>query len=349
LRYTTLLLTSALALVLTTLGHAENNAPKDDKLKPASGDKAPGIHEMVIISGNTRTTHYFSKNGSPAEQNALRSLERAEKEAAYAESLLDLRRQYVSTEAALEARRRQAQLSLYGITFETTNSGTSNGSTTTFGPQSVDAPLNSNLGGVFPGGRFLGGTTAAGIPGTTPFTGSAVTPGAVTTGATTAFPLTSGLGFPFFGGGFGGGFGYGNQNYGQQDTSTDSYTLKSESKVSRSLAHGIGDEGQFKRDMVAQMAKQANSEYVSSTARAYENAVTNVVGAVHSRPKDSKIVYGKWEEIKPRKALVILKDKERLSGVILREDSEWIVIKTKDSEERIRTADVARMSMEPQE
>jgi len=43
-----------------------------------------------------------------------------------------------------------------------------------------------------------------------------------------------------------------------------------------------------------------------------------------------------------------MKDKEKLTGVLVSEDPEWVVIQTDDSEIKVRTADVARIAMERQ-
>ncbi len=376
---------------------------------------------MVIQSGANRTVHYFSPNGSPSEQAALKNLERAENEATYADALLDLRRQYVGTEAAMEPRRRKQQLSLYGMSFETNNHTSSNQTNVAYQPQSVDAPLN---GGLFPSAGFLGGVGGGGFPGGggfgfpgygagtggsrvraggLPVTGPVppispglpatsvgglalpgnlaptITGGLVGSGITGGFPTAPGAGFPAglgssfapFGGGFAspfgfggaglgglgygglgfpyGGFGGGGGNLGstQQPFTTETFRLATDSKISQDLSHGIGDEGKFKNEMVAQMARQATPEYAASATKAYENAVTAVVGAIHSRP-GGRVGYANFEQMKPRKASVVLKDKETITGLLLSEDKDWIVIKTEDSEVRIRPSEVVRIKLESQ-
>jgi len=293
MRYTRILVALALALSLTSPGQAQTNDNKDKKVKPAVDQS--DIHRMVIYNGSKRTVHYVSKSNSPAEQAALRNLERAENEAADAEALLELRRQYVATESALEARRRQVQMQLYGRSYETRNSASMGGTTTTFGPQSVDAPL-----------------------------------------------LTTGFGFPF-GGGFGYG-GFGNPTYGQQPINTETFRLKTDSRVSQSLAHGIGDEGQFKREMVAQMARHASPEHAAAAYQAYTTALASFKGDPN-RIGEAGHTF-KYEPAKPRQVIVKLKDKEEIKGELVHEDSEWIVIRTEDSEVRVRTGEVARMRLE---
>ena len=261
--------------------------PRDKNVKPSDSDTDSGVHRLVIMNGSNQTVHYFSKNGSQGEQTALRGLERAENEAALADDMQSLRSQYLSTERALEARRRQVQLNLYGVS-QSSNS-------------------SSSLSTGFPGGY-------------------------------------AGYGFGYSG--FAGGFGpyyTGTDGFNTQNT-----YLSSSSNFSRSLANGIGDEGQFKRDMVAQMARQSGPDYANSAAANLDRARNNVVVALNNRPqgKDSNVRGADFSINKPRKAKVTLKDKTVLNGTLLQEDNDWIVLKVDDSEERIRMADVARISLQ---
>lgn len=82
-------------------------------VKPAVADKA-GVPRMEIYNGTLRTVHYFTGGMSPGEQMALRDLERAENDVALADQIQMLKRQYISDEHGLEARRRQVQQLLYG-------------------------------------------------------------------------------------------------------------------------------------------------------------------------------------------------------------------------------------------
>src|SRR5262245_59922741 len=94
----------ALALVSTTQAQENLGKPR----------KEATFHRMEIYNGPVRTVHYFSAGASTAEQANLRELERSENEAALADQLLDLRRQYVSNESFLENRRRNVQQLYYG-------------------------------------------------------------------------------------------------------------------------------------------------------------------------------------------------------------------------------------------
>jgi hypothetical protein len=94
----------ALALVSTTQAQE----------KPSEPPKVATFHQMEIYNGPVRTVHYFSAGASTAERSNMREVERSENEAALADQLLDLRRQYVSNERFLENRRREVQKLYYG-------------------------------------------------------------------------------------------------------------------------------------------------------------------------------------------------------------------------------------------
>jgi hypothetical protein len=377
-RYTRFLFVLALTLSLTSLGQAQTKDNKDKKIRPAVDES--DVHRMVIINGKDRIVHYFSKSGSPAEQAALRNLERFENEVAIVDSLQDLKRQYVATESAMEARRRQVQMQLYGRSFETNNSASMGGTNISFGPQSVDAPLVANGGvgipttglsggfggsrsspipglpnqingpspvgpGPLPGPGYPGAiaaaqkaANAAGIPPGTPPDAAVVGPvaRAVVAENSPGFGLGGGFGFP--GTGFGGGYGY-PPTWGQQPINSETFNLKTDTKITESLANGIGDEGQFKREMVAQMARQATPEYAASAQDAYKNALASFKSTAEGVPVG-------YSPTKPRRAIVKMKDNEEIKGELVREDPTWTVVRTEDSEVRVRTADVARVKLE---
>jgi len=378
-RYTRILFVVALALSLTSLGQAQTKDNKDKKIRPAVDET--DVHRMVIINGKDRIVHYFSKSGSPAEQAALRNLERFENEMAIVDSLQDLKRQYVATESAMEARRRQVQMQLFGRSFETNNSASMGGTNISFGPQSVDAPLLANGGfgipttglfggfgggrsspipglpnqtngpspvgpGLLPGPGFPGAIAAgqaaaiaAGIPSGSVANAAVVSPVAQQAIAQNSpgFGLGGGFGFP--GTGFGGGYGY-PPTFGQQPINSETFNLKTDTKITESLANGIGDEGQFKREMVAQMARKATPEYAASAQDAYKNALASF----KSTPEGVPVGYS---PAKPRRVIVkMLKDNEEIKGELVRKDPTWTVIRTEDSEVQVRTADVARMTLE---
>ncbi len=97
------------ALLATSL-HAQG-------VKPAVGERysgRPGVQQMEIYNGATRTVRYFDRNLSPSESSMLREMERLENEAGYVGDLQALKRQYVASERLTELNRRIVQLSLYG-------------------------------------------------------------------------------------------------------------------------------------------------------------------------------------------------------------------------------------------
>jgi hypothetical protein len=76
------------------------------------------FHRMEIVNGSVRTVHYFLDRATPAEAADLIRLEQAENEMLLARDLTALRRQYVSDEQLLEARRANVQRLLYGYSTE---------------------------------------------------------------------------------------------------------------------------------------------------------------------------------------------------------------------------------------
>lgn len=96
--------------LLATAAHAGD-------VKPAArADRVarPGVQQMEIFNGATRTVRYFGRDLSPSEATMLRELERLENESAYVGDLQALKRQYVADERLLEANRTAVQLNLYG-------------------------------------------------------------------------------------------------------------------------------------------------------------------------------------------------------------------------------------------
>jgi hypothetical protein len=259
---------------------AQSAAPA--AIRPANAD--PSVHQMVIYNGPTRTVRYFAPGASPTEQAALKQMEQAENELALSDSQQALRQQYVNTESLMEARRREVQRKLYGLSI--TDKVSSSASYSGVG-----------LGQPSPYGTPLAGSTLGwmGYPG----------------------------GYPY------------------SAYSGDQVTFRRESETNQSLANGIGDEGQFKRAMVTEMARQANPEAAATALRNYESARANLASF---RP--GGVVAASAESTTPQRVIVTLKDGEKLSGSLVREDAGWITLRTKHSEERIRLGDVNRIQME---
>jgi hypothetical protein len=118
-----LLTRASLALALLLAASAANAQPNG--VKPAVKQEGPGgVHRMEIFNGPTRTVEYIYSGLSPSEESSVREMQRAANEALLADDLLALRRQYVSSERALEARRREVQNLLYGYNAEASNTFT---------------------------------------------------------------------------------------------------------------------------------------------------------------------------------------------------------------------------------
>jgi hypothetical protein len=100
----------AAAGVILTLVCTAANAQE----KPPAQAKPPAAHRMEIYNGPYRTVHYFSDGGSAADQTKLRDDERRENEAAVADQVNALLRQYLADESLLQRRRRDVQLLFYG-------------------------------------------------------------------------------------------------------------------------------------------------------------------------------------------------------------------------------------------
>lgn len=252
--------------------------------RPATSPTEPGVHQLVIFNGPSRTVRYFAPAGSPGEQASLRQLEQAENELAVNDSLQGLRQQYINTESLMEARRREVQRKLYGVSMtdrvsnSATYSGVGLGQPSPYGTPSLMSPF----------GWW-------GFAGASPWSA-----------------------------------------YGSNQV-----TLHQESQTSQSLAHGIGDEGQFKRALVTEMARQATPESAATALRNYESALANLGNA-----RSGGITAATAETRTPRRVVVTMKDGEKIAGSLIREEGGWITIRTPDAEERIRQQDVSRIKME---
>src|SRR5689334_15905739 len=82
--------------------------------KPPAQSKEPASHRMEVYNGPYRSVYYFSDGGSAADQAKLRDAERGENEAAVADQVHALLRQYLADESLLQRRRRDVQLLFYG-------------------------------------------------------------------------------------------------------------------------------------------------------------------------------------------------------------------------------------------
>lgn len=368
MRHNLLLVGLALTILQGSLNHvqAEDNKVKkaDNKIRPADQSRDSNVHKMTIQNGQTRTVQYFSITGSPSEESALKELSRAENEATYAEDLLALRNQYMNTERAMEARRRQVQLSLYGKSIE--NNTSAQNKVSGYSPYmpadavglnvpafngfagNVTSPLG-NLGAF----RLQQAAASAGTPfnraGVEAALGLAGGAG-LGFGSGVGFNSTGfGFGFSPFGlggnpGAFGLGFGtspYGPYGLGINPGDVDSFTLKNDTKVTHSLANGIGDEGKFKTAMVAEMAKQATPEYASQAANRLTAALADTVAVMDEGRRPGRVVPVDVRE--KDRVVVYLRDGKRVDGYLISEDANWMKVWTRTADVRVRATDVMRV------
>jgi hypothetical protein len=94
--------------VILTAGPIQ--AQEKDKEKEKAKDKED-MHRLVIYNGGARTVQYFGK-----EEGAARDRSRKENEASLADLAHDLRVLYLRNEMAMEIKRHQMQMLLYGYT-----------------------------------------------------------------------------------------------------------------------------------------------------------------------------------------------------------------------------------------
>jgi len=97
--------------------------PAEAQVRSGSDDREPQVHRMDIYNGALRTVHYFGRNTSSGDQATLSDLERAENQASAGDLLAQLQREYLVNERAMEARRHQVQMLLYGYSSETGGGG----------------------------------------------------------------------------------------------------------------------------------------------------------------------------------------------------------------------------------
>jgi hypothetical protein len=90
-------------------------AAADDK--PA--EPRNGVYRVEIYQGPYRSVHYVGKTASPSEEAGLREQSRYENEAALADEVAALKRQYVRGEQVLDAGRRPVQAAYYGMSVDT--------------------------------------------------------------------------------------------------------------------------------------------------------------------------------------------------------------------------------------
>jgi hypothetical protein len=142
-----------------------------------------------------------------------------------------------------------------------------------------------------------------------------------------------------FGGYFGYGYGYGSpfdQNYiASTTTSTTNYNL----------ANGLGNEGVIKTDLAKSLLPEATSEYRARLSRNLDRALA---AAGESNTLREKLNIREAAATADTADTVTLKDGTTISGTIVKEDNDWVTIKTtagkNTREEKVRMSEVARIS-----
>ena len=151
-----------------------------------------------------------------------------------------------------------------------------------------------------------------------------------------------------YGPGYYGGAGYPGYLYGGYGYGYGSSTAfaNSASSVNQSLANGVGDEGALKTAMAPVIAGQANSEFSTSAAHAYTAAYNRAGESDAMRtalgiPKRG-VATAAGEQ--PRHVTLTLKAGagDKIDGVIVDEDADWITVETATDEVSVRRADVIR-------
>jgi hypothetical protein len=170
--------------------------------------------------------------------------------------------------------------------------------------------------------------------------------------------FTTGWNYPNWGGGYGypyawngnryGGFGYGGFGYGG---GLGGFAGGSGWSANRSLAHGMGDEGVMKNALVHVIAKEASPEYAGSVAKGYRDAFT---AAAKSELLRNSLALGK-DGVPPNpertlgyptgQTLFTLRGQPPISGVVAREDANWLIVRTAWGEVSVSRKDV--LSYEP--
>lgn len=121
------------------------------------------LGQIEVYNGAQRTVHYVAPGLTEGERSALRDLERAENEAAYADDLQALKRKYVDSELLLEPYRRFMQERFWGYNKQMTSGlfgggGYGNPGWGGYYPYAYNSPYSLGWGGQW-GSYFGGGIT----------------------------------------------------------------------------------------------------------------------------------------------------------------------------------------------
>ncbi len=162
-------------------------------------------------------------------------------------------------------------------------------------------------------------------------------------GTVSAMSGFGGYGYPYM-------LGYGiNNNGGVAALAGESET------VTRTLADGVGPEGQIKAAMAQVLAQQSTEEYASKVNRAYDLAMLRAstsptLRAALTLPnteavqrEQSRIRLASGESAPPATVIVTLQDGEKIYGRKISEKGDFLVIDTANGSEEIRKSLVVRI------
>jgi len=286
----------ALATVLSA-------TPAWAQVRPASEDREPQVHRMDIYSGGLRTVHYFGQNMSSGDQTTLADLERSENQASTGDLLGQLHREYLVNERAMEARRHQVQMLLYGYSSETGAGGLTSSAPLTPYAYAPSYGYSSVIG-------------AGGLSGVAPFVGSAYAPrynssylyagspylGAGTFEATATNSLANGIG--------------------------DEGVLKKDLARTWSAQATPERIAELRRDRDAIAARISQSDGLRAAFN--PGAKGGVVPAANDSATRPHVV-------------VTTKSNEKIEGTLVNDDKEWLTVDTGKEEVSVRSSDAVRI------
>jgi hypothetical protein len=154
---------------------------------------------------------------------------------------------------------------------------------------------------------------------------------------------TFGEGGSPYGGGYGGGYAPG---FGTGTFYDVGYMASLASSTTYSLGAGVGSEGVVKNDLMKSLLAEATPEYRARLSRNMDRATAAV--AESNTLRDKMNIKEAAATTDTASDSVTLKDGTTISGTIVKEDNDWVTIKTtagKNSrEEKVRASEVVRIS-----
>lgn len=271
--------------------------------KPETRTRETGVHQIEVINGPVRTIHYFSTGLSRSDQGTLRDVERGENEMALNRQLLSLRRQYLTDERAFQDQRRllMQRLATQPI-----------GVVTGVYPDEV-IPIDRN------GSLAFANTNLPTFP-------ANLSPGLLP-GSVFGFHGLAGEGF----GGYQGSGGY----------PTNGGISGLASLATAVAALELSDQQPLKRELARTFAAQATPEYSTRLGRHLEGALSRAAASRDLQAglglPDTGIRAAATEQ--SIKVTVTTKGGTKVSGNLVREDDDWVIVDTGASEVEVRKSE----------